>query len=177
MNSLSAEAAVGKTLDLGVQQSIDKFWSPIIDGIKELIPSNIISGLEMIFGQSPFAGFGSHLPKIIQTVLGVFSITIFIWAAGHILFLITTFLKECRNGCVAAAEITAPPMLVIEDLRISQLQQDSLNSKKEALIQTLSDGDAHNSIQEFLYKKLINAKMNDLEDQVCNSKSKLHLSK
>ena len=111
-----------------------------------------------------------------QTALSVISIVIFIWAADHILFLITTFLKECKKSFLPAVKITAAPTLANQDLHHSQLKKATLNSKNKVLIQKLSDKDTQNSIQESIYKKLISAKMTDLEDQIHDLKPQFNLS-
>ena len=85
------------------------------DGVKKKIPSKLMAETEVITNQSlPYTALISWLPLTCQIIL---SILIFIRACGHIFFLITTFLGECRSGCIPTAKLSCAPTLAIKDLR------------------------------------------------------------
>ena len=123
-----ARAAISSTLTVGVLHTMSQYIPPMINGAKEVVPSNILANMETFLSQSPFAALIARLPRFMQTGVAIITIILLVWTAGHLGFLIVYFIKKLKMGCRKSFYTHFAPTLQLQRLTQDNITQNSVIS-------------------------------------------------
>ena len=113
-----ARDAVSKTITVGILETMGKWYPPVLNSAKEVVPQNILAATKTFLGNSPITAILSSLPRYLQCGLSIVSTVLLGWAGLHLFFLASLFLKklQLRHGFGHSFCTSFAPTLQIEHL-------------------------------------------------------------
>ena len=150
-----ARQAIVSSMSLGVVNMLNSWLAPIIPTVKRQIPAPFLSAMESVFSQGPIPAFIAKLPYYAQIIIGFFSLFIFAWACGHIIFLMGAFCKRAPTDPKGAFMTTAAPTIGLTHLMSLSKHQSQLNHSTQNSLKDISNSSKQMEIQSQFFKDFV----------------------
>ena len=92
---------------------------------KEAVPADLLGGVETFLSQNPVTALIARLPRYLQTGVAIFSTVLLIYAGGHLVFLISFFIRKLELGCKTSFFTHCAPTLQLQTLTQDNVSQNS----------------------------------------------------